>query len=91
MSTSAEMKDLTVKHVYTTDDQASSSFGAMTLTCGKNGHTIHVRTIPFYEDGQLVTGDRFLGKTIDVKGVVDFFDGQYQLKVFTIDNITIHN
>ena len=91
MSTSAQMQGLTVKHVYTTSDKDSSSFGAMTLTCEKNGSTVYVRTIPFYEDGQLVTGDRFLGKTIDVKGVVDYFDGQYQIKVFTIDNITIHN
>ena len=91
MSTSAQMQGLTVKHVYTTSDKDSSSFGAMTLTCEKNGSTAYVRTIPFYEDGQLVTGDRFLGKTIDVKGVVDYFDGQYQIKVFTIDNITIHN
>ena len=91
MSTSAQMQGLTVKHVYTTSDNDSSSFGAMTLTCEKDGSTVYVRTIPFYEDGQLVTGDRFLGKTIDVKGVVDYFDGQYQIKVFTIDNITIHN
>ena len=91
MSTSAQMQGLTVKHVYTTSDKDSSSFGAMTLTCEKDGSTVYVRTIPFYEDGQLVTGDRFLGKTIDVKGVVDYFDGQYQIKVFTIDNITIHN
>ena len=91
MSTSAQMQGLTVKHVYTTCDQDSSSFGAMTLTCEKDGSTVYVRTIPFYQNGQLVTSDRFQGKTIDVKGVVDYFDGQYQIKVFTIDNITIHN
>ena len=91
MSTSLEMQGLTVKHVYTTQDQDSSSFGAMTLTCEKDGHTVYVRTIPFYQDGQLVTGDAFQGKTMDVKGVVDYFDGQYQIKVFTINNITIHN
>ncbi len=89
MSTSIEMKGLTVKNIYTTVDEESSSFGAMTLTCESNGHTVHVRTIPLHADGALVSEDLFLGKTIDVKGVVDYFDGQYQIKVFTLDNITI--
>ena len=29
------------------------------------------------------------GKTIDVKGIVDFYDGAYQIKVFSANNITI--
>ena len=39
-------------------------------------------------DGKLVTEDLFTGKTIDVKGIVDYYDGQYQVKVFTLDSIT---
>lgn len=31
------------------------------------------------------------GKTIDVKGIVDFFDGNYQIKVFSANDITIQN
>ena len=90
MSTSIEMKGLTVQEVYTTSDEASSSKGALTLTCQINGVTISVRTIPLYDaDGKLVTEERFLGKTIDVKGVVDIFEGQYQIKVFLLDHITI--
>lgn len=89
MGTSLEMKNLTVKEVYTTTDEDSSSLGALTLTCDGGGTTIFVRTIPLYHaDGSLVTQDMFLGKTIDVKGIVDYFDGQYQVKVFTLNSIT---
>ena len=92
LGTSIEMRDLTVKHVYTTTNEESSSRGAMTLTCQRDGITIQVRTVPLYgTDGKLVTKSLFAGKTIDVKGIVDFFDGQYQVKVFTLDSITIHD
>ncbi len=92
LGTSVEMKNLTVKNVYTTTDEASSSYGAMTLTCEADGATVYVRTIPLYgEDGQLVSEDLFAGKTIDVKGIVDYFDGQYQIKVFLLNHITITN
>ncbi|MGN1369198.1 MAG: thermonuclease family protein [Aristaeellaceae bacterium] len=92
LGTSIEMRDLTVKHVYTTTNEESSSRGAMTLTCQRDGVTVQVRTVPLYgADGKLVTKSLFAGKTIDVKGIVDFFDGQYQVKVFTLDSITIHD
>jgi hypothetical protein len=38
----------------------------------------------------MITADAYAGKTIDVRGIVDFFDGSYQLKVFTAKGITIH-
>ena len=53
--------------------------------------TITIRTVPLRdESGNLITQDAYLGKTLDVKGIVDFFDGAYQIKVFTPDNIIIH-
>lgn len=92
LGTSIEMRNLTVKHVYTTTDEESSSKGAMTLTCEGDGITVHVRTVPLYgADGQRMTEEVFKGKTIDVKGIVDCFDGQYQVKVFTLHGITIHD
>ena len=91
MSTSIEMKDLVVKSVYTTTNESSSSKGAMTLTCEADGVTVSIRTVVFLdENGNLITADAYQGKTIDVKGVVDYFDGTYQIKVFTPDNITVH-
>ena len=92
MATSIEMHGLTVKHVYTTDNEESSSNGAMTLTCEKDGATVLVRTNVFrHEDGSLVTQDEFIGRTIDVRGVVDFYDGTHQIKVLTLNNITFHD
>ena len=91
MATSVEMKNLTVKSAYTTQDEASSSFGAITLTCEADGQTILIRTIPLYdENGSLIEETAYLGKTIDVRGIVDFYDGDYQIKVFTRDSIVIH-
>lgn len=91
MSTSIEMHGLKVKHVYTTDNEDSSSNGAMTLTCEADGVSVLVRTAVLTDaEGKRVTEEAFYGKTIDVKGVVDFYDGTYQIKVLTINNINIY-
>jgi len=92
MSTSVEMKDLTVVDVYTTSNEDSSSKGAMTLTCrAADGTLVDVRTIVLKDaDGKLITADAYMGKTIDVKGIVDYFSGSYQIKVFSADHINVH-
>ena len=91
LNTSVEMKNLVVKDIYTTKNEESSSKGAMTLTCEVDGKLIDVRTVVLYdENGNLITEAMYRGKTIDVQGVVDYFDGRYQIKVFTKDHITIH-
>ena len=91
LGTSVEMQGLTVVDAYTTDNADSSSYGAITLICVQEDVTIIVRTVPMKdENGNLITQDAYLGKTIDVKGIVDFFDGTYQIKVFTPDNIIIN-
>lgn len=89
-ATSIEMKNLNVTEAYTTTDEASSSYGAVTLTCEADGAAVQIRTIPLYENGKLITEDAWLGKTIDVKGIVDLYDGVYQIRVFTKESITIH-
>lgn len=90
LATSVEMKNLTVKDVYTTEE--GSSKGAMTLTCEVDGKTVSVRTAVLYDaDGKLLTAEDFMGKNIDVKGIIDFYDGGYQIKVFTVKNITVNN
>jgi len=91
MSTSVSMNDLAVKSVYTTVDEESSSYGAMTLTCEQNGVEVTVRTSVLLDaEGKMVTEDAFIGKTIDVRGVVDYFEGAHQIKVFSMKNINIH-
>lgn len=90
LGTTLAMDDLTVVHAYTTEDEESSSYGAITLTCRCGDDTVVVRTMPMRgEDGQLISQDVFIGKTIGVKGIVDSYDGQYQIKVLTFDSITI--
>lgn len=88
MNTSISMNNLLVKSAYTT--QQGSNKGAMTLTCESNGQTVKVRTIVLRNsDGTLATEDMLVGKTIDVKGVVDYFDGEYQIKVLSTGGIKV--
>ena len=91
MSTTISMKNLKVLSVYTTHSETDSN-GAMTLTCqGEDGTVVAVRTIVLRDDnGNMITANAFEGKTIDVKGAVDYFSGSYQVKVFTMNDITIH-
>ncbi len=90
MNTSVSMKDLYVKNIYTTNNGGDSD-GAMTLTCQVGGQTITVRTIVLRdENGNILTESAFLNKTIDVTGIVDYFSGDYQIKVFTTDAIQVH-
>ena len=89
LGTTVEMKGLYVSDVYTTTDQESSSRGAMTLHCTKDGESISVRTVPLYKDGVLMDERDFSGQTIDVRGVVDTYDGNPQIKVFRTDDITV--
>ena len=92
LGTSVEMQNLQVTDIYTTTNEESSSKGAMTLTCECNGVTIAVRTaVLLDENNQLITEDAYAGKIINVKGIVDYFDGNYQIKVFSAKNITIVN
>lgn len=90
LATTISMENLKVVDVYTTSNDASSSKGAMTLTCEVDGMTVSVRTAVLYdENGNLITEDAYLGKTIDVKGVVDYYSGTYQIKVFSAKNIIV--
>lgn len=91
LGTSVEMRGLNVVDVYTTENPGSSSDGAMTLTCECDGITLTVRTsVLLDENGNRITAETYLNKTIDVKGIVDVFDGEYQIKVFSAKNIIIH-
>ncbi len=90
MSTSISMTDLKVLSVYTTTNEDSSSYGAMTLNCEADGIAVAVRTTVLTDaNGNLITEETYEGKTIDVKGIIDYFDGQYQIKVFSAKDITI--
>lgn len=90
-NTTVTVKNLTVDR-FTTTSSTTDSNGAISLYCSDGkGNTIVVRTEPFMENGELVTGDRFKGKTINVKGLVEYFQtsGEYQIKVHRLDFIEI--
>ncbi len=93
MHSSASLQNLTIKEIYTTKNEDSSNFGAMSITCvDENGTTIVVRTAVLKDtDGKTVTADAYpVGSVIDVRGIVDVYNGVYQLKVFSVSDITLH-
>ncbi len=88
LGTSISMENLKVVDIYTTTTEASN--GAMTLTCEVDGVEVDVRTVVLFdENGEKLTADDFMGKTIDVKGIIDYFSGDYQIKVFSAKNIIV--
>lgn len=92
VNSSVTVKNLEVIDVYTTNNEESSSIGAMTLTC-KDGDTIvSVRTeVLRFSNGTLITEKSFKGKKINVKGMIDYFNGNYQIKVFSAKDITFND
>lgn len=90
LSASISMENLTVFDVYTTNNGGDSD-GAMTFSCeASDGTIVDVRTTRIYdENGVRLTADHYLNKTISVKGIVDYFSGDYQIKVFQASDITI--
>lgn len=83
-ATSVEVRDLYVKKVRV------AKSGAVTLVCDSDGTRIqvHMDALSPAEGGPL-TQDMFQGKTIDVKGVVDSYDGKVQIEVLSLQNITM--
>ena len=90
MSTSVSLENLYVKDIYTTDNEESKMYGAMTLKCSVGGESIDVRTnVLIDEEGNTVTEDAYRGQTINVKGIVGYYNGKYQIQVFSTDAIEI--
>jgi len=90
LSTTVEMHDLKVREIHTEDNPASSSFGAMTMICEADGIDIRVRTAVLIDSNRnLITADAYLGKVIDVRGVVSIHDGVYQIRVLSAKDIII--
>ena len=88
------LNNLTVQRVYTTTSDTDSN-GALTITCkDASGKTIDIRTASklVREDNTIVVASDFpQGTVISVKGIIDAFNGEYQVKVFNINDIIIMN
>ncbi len=93
LSSTISMENLVVEDAYTTTNEESSSKGAMTLYCrAENGARVSVRTEVLYDaDGYVITSDVYMGKNITVKGIIDRFSGDYQIRVLTASDITVNS
>ena len=90
LGASISFENIRVGSVYTTSNEELASYGAMTLTCRQFAEVISVRTVVLYdENGEKITADAYEGKTINVRGIVDYYNGSYQIKVFSADDITV--
>ena len=93
LGTSVTLANLYVQSISVTSNTDSDNFGAMTLTCiAPDGATVQVRTTVFKDqDNKLVTPETYQGKTITVKGVVEYFStaNSYQIKCHRQDYITV--
>ncbi len=91
LDTTIEMRGLKVVSIYTETNPSSSSKGAMTMHCEKDGVSIDVRTAVLTDESRnIITQDAYLGKTVDVRGIVDFFGDGYQIKVLSSKDITTY-
>ena len=86
----ATIKNLTVKSVYMTSNGGDSD-GALTITCqSEEGITFQIRFAEKLtkDDGSdVVKADFPAGTVISAKGVIDSYNGTYQLKVFSYKDI----
>ena len=92
----ATVNNLTVQSVYTTVNDKESN-GSLTITCkDSNGVTIKIRTASklFWDVNgvptQVVASDFPQGAVISVKGVIDSFQGDYQIKIFSMNDVTFN-
>lgn len=95
LHSTASLKGLKIIDIYTT--KQGSSAGAMSITClDKNGDQIIVRTVILLDDStnpprQVTEADFPIGSTIDVYGVIDCYEGEYQIKLLTFKDVTVYN
>ena len=84
LDTSISMNGLTVT------DSKTNKDGELTLYCTAGSIKIQIFLGLMYDDaGNAVKADEFLGKTIDVKGIVDKYYEKYQIRVLTYGDIVI--
>lgn len=90
MHSTKALENLTIVDTYTTNNGGKND-GAISITCRAQDETeVVLRTIVLKNlDGTLITEDYFkVGSVINAKGVVDCYNGAYQLKIFHQNDIT---
>lgn len=88
MDTSIQMNNLLVTGASLRD--SNSGDGLLVLTCEADGAQVQICLADLRDEaGELIAEDTYLDQIIDVKGYVDYFNGTYQIRVFSQENITI--
>ena len=66
----------------------------MTLTCeDENGVVVKVRTVVLTDStthNQITASSFPVGSVIDVQGIVDYYEGEYQLQLLGFKDVTFH-
>ena len=83
------LENVKVESTYTTTEGTST--GAITIRGTVDGKSVSIRTAVLYHTGtyDLVKADYFEGKTISVVGMIETFNGNKQIKVVSIEDVTI--
>lgn len=90
LHTSISMQDLTVISASMNENKNSSSYGCLTLACDCHGVPVTVYTTALYDENRtLLTDADFIEKTLTVRGFVDVHNGAYQIKVTSLNGITV--
>lgn len=84
-----KLENVKVESTYTTTE--GDSTGAITIRGTVDGKSVSIRTAVLYQPGTYdkVTADYFEGKTISVLGLIETFNGNKQIKVVSIEDVTI--
>jgi hypothetical protein len=86
LGTTVSMKNLKVKSV-----KPAQSSNALTIYCEVDGIEVQVHAPEMFDNfGQPITEETYLGKTFDIKGVVDVFYDVYQIEFYSLSDITFH-
>lgn len=91
------INNILVTESYTTRTEGSSSYGAITLTCKVGNETVTVRTEVLYDltgtyevdSNNIILASNFEGKTLDVIGIVEKYEGNYQIKLLSMEDVVI--
>lgn len=85
------MNNIKVISTYTTKNGGSND-GAVTITGICDGKNVTIRTSVLIDDNyHTITEDVYQNQTIDVTGIVEEYNGAYQIKVVAISDVIFHN
>lgn len=93
LATLVKLENVVVKSTYTT--KTGNSAGAITITGEINGQAVTIRTIVMFDltgeylvdETNKILASNFTNKTIDVVGIVDYYEGNYQIKLTQMSDV----